>query len=156
MAYLLSQSLVFLPGSRDTITELIHQRLVEIKHHRRGVMAQAKEPASKGAGVVGVRLEVAQHLGGEQGLKVERKVVLTVDGLGDQLGFGKDHVGPALALLVEAQDLCREQGTVHFLEIDLAGFIGVKLLVDFGAVHAGGVEPDGDPGLVRRARWRDW
>jgi len=118
-------------------------------------VAQAKELAGKGTGVVGARLEVSQYLGGELWLKVERKVVLTVDRPGNQLGFGKDHVGPALALLVEAQDLCRELRTIHYLEIYLTSLVGEKILVDLSAIQAGGVQPDSDP-ILRRRRGGRW
>ena len=60
-------------------------------------MTQAKEFAGKGAGVIGVRLEVAQHIDRERGLKIYRKVMLTVDGLSDQ--------GPITALGTAAKSL---------------------------------------------------
>ena len=75
--------------------------------------------------------------------------MLAIDSLGNQFGFGKDDIGPALACLVVAQDFRRELSAIHDLEIHLAGLLGEKLLVDLGAVHTGGVKPDGDPGLRR-------
>ena len=75
--------------------------------------------------------------------------MLAIDSLGNQFGFGKDYIGPALARLVEAQDFRRELGAIHDLEIHLAGLLGEKLLVDLGAVHTCGIEPNGDPGLRR-------
>ena len=76
--------------------------------------------------------------------------MLAVNGLGDQFGLGKNHIRPATALLVETQDFCRELRTVHYLEIDQAGFIGKKLLVDCSSIHASGIKPDSDLGLRRR------
>jgi hypothetical protein len=73
--------------------------------------------------------------------------MLAIDSLGNQFGFGKDDIRPALACLGELQDFRRELGAIHDLEIHLTGLLGEKLLVDPGAVHPGGVEPDGDPGL---------
>ena len=84
-----------------------------------------------------MRFEVAQHLNGECGLEVDREVVLTVDGLGDQVGFGEDDVGETLTLLVEAQHLSRQPISVHDLEIDLGCLVREEPPIDPGPVHPG-------------------
>ncbi len=72
--------------------------------------------------------------------------MLAVDGLSNNFRLGKDHIGPALALLIEAQNFHRELRAIHYLEIDQDSLVREKFLIDFGAIEAGGVEPNGDPG----------